>query len=335
MSSSPASEGPLTLVTGATGFVGSHIADACAADSGRMRCTVRATSDTRWLESLDADLVESDLRDAEGFASAVGEADCVVHAAGLTRAPDPETFHQVNAEGTLRLARAAREAGVRRFVFISSLAARGPDDGAPGEPGRRQPDGPVSDYGRSKLAAEEGLRELAGEMEVISLRPGGVYGPRDRDLLSLFQMGSHGRLLVPAAENLLQPVYVKDVARAALRAARGPLGPGGFGPYPIAGRDRYRWDAVADAFGSALDRELHVHHVPPRLFLVAAALLEKAARVAGRAPPFDRRRARDLAEYQWTCDTGPAEEALGWEPRVTLPDGLRRTVEWYRAQGWL
>lgn len=331
-SPSPASDGGLTVITGATGFVGSHIADAYARNGGRVRCTARASSDLRWLEGIDAEPVECDLRETEGFADAVRGADRVVHAAGITRAPDPATFHQVNAEGTVRMARAAREAGVRRFVFISSLAARGPDDGEPGRPGRRRPDDPVSDYGRSKLAAEEALRGFEEEMEVVVLRPGGVYGPRDRDLLSLFQMASHGRLLVPAAENLLQPVYVEDVARATLRAGGGSPG---FGPWPIAERGRYGWNAVAEAFEGALERELHVHHVPPRLFLVAAALLEKAARVAGRAPPFDRRRARDLAQHQWTCETGPTERALGWEPSVPLPEGLRRTVAWYRERGWI
>lgn len=319
------------LVTGATGFVGSRIAAACAATDCELRCTVRASSDTRWLDGTRAELVQADVTDAEALRSALEGVDVVIHGAGVTAAPSEDAFYEVNTEGTLNVAKASAQAGVERFVFISSLAARGPDrEGA--EPGAEHPDAPESVYGMSKLAAEERLRGFTDEMEVTVLRPGGVYGPRDEDLLPLFRMAEKGFMVIPAADVLLQPVYVGDVARATLLAAEGGSG---YGPYPIVDENRYDWDGVAGALEEAAGRSVRVVRLSPRVFVAVAAATEWGARLFGRTPPFDLRRARDLAVRRWTADPGPTEEALDWTPQVALPEGARRTARWYREQGWL
>ena len=142
------------LLTGATGFLGSHIAEGLCASGATVRCTVRKTSNLRWLKALSVETVQLDLgRPATELDSALAGVSVVVHSAGLTRAPNEETFQRVNAEATGRLARAAVRNGVTRFVLISSLAARGPDSAVAAPPaGPAAPDSPVSAYGRSKLA---------------------------------------------------------------------------------------------------------------------------------------------------------------------------------------
>jgi hypothetical protein len=162
----------------------------------------------------------------DDFCRAVQNVDAVVHAAGITRARRSEDYYSVNAGGTRRVAAAALRAGARRFVLISSLAARGPDGH----------DHPESDYGRSKLEAETHLLALGGRMEAVVLRPAAVYGPRDTDLLPLFRMARAGWLPVPRGAAPLQPIYAEDAARAALAAAREPVG---FGPFPVAENRRY------------------------------------------------------------------------------------------------
>src|SRR3712207_835439 len=211
------STGPYrVLVTGATGFLGSQGAPVFVKTGYQVLSGVRARSDPRWISDLDVGLVPLDLGDGpEDLPLAVEDVDLVVHAAGITRARRAEDYRSVNAEGTRRLAAAALEAGVRRFVLISSLAARGPDDST--KDGR---DHPESLYGRSKLEAEKHLRSLGDGMEAVALRPSGVYGPRDTDLLPLFKMASAGWLPVPSGAGSLQPVYAEDVAQAALAAAR-------------------------------------------------------------------------------------------------------------------
>jgi nucleoside-diphosphate-sugar epimerase len=314
------------LLTGATGFVGSHIAGAFVEAGYEVLCGVRASSDMRWISDLPIERVSLDLKGgAEGLPRAVENADLVVHTAGITRARRVEDYHSVNAEGTRRLAVAAFEAGVRRFVLISSLAARGPDDPT-------KDDHPESAYGRSKLEAEAYLRSLGGRMEAVVLRPAAVYGPRDTDLLPLFKMAIRGWLPVPSGANLLQPVYATDVARAALAAVREPLG---FGPFPVAENRLYTWKEVIAGLEKALGRTVRAVRLPAAAFTLAGRAAEWAARPFSAVPVFDERRGRDLAVHTWTCDISATERALGWRAEVALSEGLERSARWYGQAGWL
>jgi nucleoside-diphosphate-sugar epimerase len=316
------------LVTGATGFVGSHIAQAFIEASYEVLCGVRASSDLRWISDLPIERTPLDLSDRpEDLARAVESADLVVHAAGITRARRVEDYHSVNAEGTRRLADAALGAGVRRFVLISSLAARGPDD-----PTKGDRDHPESDYGRSKLEGEAHLRSLSGRLEAVVLRPAAIYGPRDTDLLPLFKMANRGWLLLPSGANLLQPVYVEDVARAAVAAASESVG---FGPFPVAESRSYTWKDVVAGLEKALGRTVRTVRLPAAAFTLAGRTAEWAARPFSAVPVFDERRGRDLAFRTWTCDVSATEEALGWRAEVALPEGLERTARWYGQAGWL
>lgn len=311
------------LVTGATGFLGSHVAAAWVEAGHPVRCTLRATSDRRWLEGLDVESVEWDVRDSQGLREALRGIDTVVHVAGLTRAPRRPDYFQVNATGSGRLAEAAVKAGVSRFVLVSSLAARGPDGG----------DGPVSDYGKSKRRGEDLVRLFEEKMEIVILRPGGIYGPRDSDLLPLFEMASRGWLVAPAGSPPLQPVYVSDVARLTLAAGTGAHT--GVGPYPVAEEGRYRWRELRDGFESALGRSVRMLWLPKTVFIAAGMIAETAAKLARRSPPLDRRNAVDLSRHGWTCDTTSTRDAFAWEAEVRLPEGLARTTGWYRQAGWL
>ncbi len=317
--------GSRVLVTGATGFVGSHIASLFVAEGYRVRVTVRATSDRRWLEGLAIETVEAELEDDAALAPVVKDVETIVHAAGLTRARHRGELRRGNVDATARLAEAAIGAGVGCFVFVGSLAARGPDpDGGP--------TGPVSAYGRSKRKAEEELLARADRLRVVLLRPSGVYGPRDSDLLPLFRMADRGFIVAPRGSVRVQPVYVQDVARAALAAATSASTPG---PWPVAEVRAYSWPEVAAALGTAVGRRARVVRVPPVLFDAAGALSERAAWAFGRRPALDRRRARDLSRHSYTCDVRPTEEALGWKPEVKLEKGLARTASWYRKIGWM
>jgi nucleoside-diphosphate-sugar epimerase len=316
------------LITGATGFVGSHIAAAFVEAGYDVRCGVRASSNTRWIDGLQAERVTVDFERPGDLTRVVEGVDVVVHAAGLTRARRKSDYHRVNAEGTRRLSRAALEAGVKRFVLISSLAARGPD--ALTKDGR---DRPASPYGQSKLEAETHLRSLNGRMETVALRPAAVYGPRDTDLLPLFKMARSGWLVLPYGPGLLQPVYVADVARAVLATARREAV--GFGPFPVAEAAHYNWHRIVAGLEAALEHPIRTVRLPAPIFELAGRVAEWAAKPLGTPPVFDERRARDLAVYTWTCDPSGAEQALGWRTEVPLSEGLKRTAGWYRQSGWL
>ena len=311
------------LITGATGFVGSHIAQAFAEAGYEVRIGARASSDPRWISDLHAERVPLDVSgDPENISRAVRNVDTVAHAAGITRAKRARDYYAVNAGGARRLAVAAFRAGVRRFVLVSSLAARGPD-------GRGHP---ASDYGWSKLEAERHLRSLDGRMETVVLRPAAVYGPRDTDLLPLFWLAHAGWLPVPSGAAPLQPVYAEDVARAVLAAAREPAG---FGPFPVAEIRRYGWPDVVAGLRKVFGRPVRAVRLPAAAFVLAGRAAERSARPFSAVPLFDERRARDLALNAWTCDVSGTEKALGWGARVPLVEGLERTANWYGQAGWL
>lgn len=317
------------LLTGGTGFLGSHVAELLVAAGRDVRATVRGSSDTRWLDPLPLETVVADLEDSAALAAALEGVTDVVHVGGVTIAADPATFERVNTVGTLALAAAAARAGVERFVFVSSLAARGPD----------QAGGPVSPYGRSKLAAERGLETLieAGEAPplVRIVRPGGIYGPRDPDMLALFRMAARGLLVLPTVEGRLQPVHVLDAARSIVRALEAEAGAATTEPLPVVAEEVVGWSDVGAALEAAVGRSTRVLRLPPAAFLAAGAAAELAARLTGGSPVFDRRRARDLTQRTFTSEIESTRSAIGWSPEVSLREGMAGTVAWYREQGWL
>jgi len=330
------SEVPRTvLLTGATGFLGSHVAEALIAEGWTVRCTVRKTSNLRWIESLPVDRVTADVRSAEALAAALQGVDVVVHSAGLTRAKSDAEYHRINAEGTQSLALAAVDTGVRRFVLVSSLAARGPDRRV-SDPGPAA-DRPTSAYGESKLAGErrlfQVLSEQTGVMQGVILRPGGIYGPRDEDSLNLFKVAKTGMMPVPTGKGRLQPVYVKDVAEAVIRAvARSDVD---LRPIPIVGSEIVSWADMGEALGKAVGKPVRLVKIPNPVWQVGGAVAEAAARLVRMPPQFDRRTADDLSRLDWTADPREAESSLGWRATTRLREAMEETGRWYRENGWL
>lgn len=325
--------GPV-LVTGGTGFTGSHLVEALLAEGLPVRCTVRRTSNLRWIQELPVDRVTVDVRSPEGLEEALSGVSVVVHAAGVTRAASDAEYFRVNAEGTQSLAEAAEAAGVQRFVLVSSLAARGPD---PGPDNPRSGERPASPYGESKLAAERRLFQVAarssGSMRPVILRPGGIYGPRDEDSLNLFRLARSGVLPVPSSRGRLQPVFVRDVADAVVRAAVRPDVE--MGPYPLVGPRVVTWEQLAKALEAALGKPVRMLRIPTPFWQVGGTVSEAASRLFGQVPQFDRRTAEDLARFDWTASTDEAGVGLGWEPRTGIGEAMEITVRWYREHGWL
>jgi nucleoside-diphosphate-sugar epimerase len=313
---------PRVLVTGATGFLGSHIAEVLVQHGFTVRCTVRPSSSLKWLDNLSIEKVNVNFSDEKSLEKACEGVDVVVHNAGITRAKTDAEFFEVNTHTTERLARAAIKARVSRFIFISSLEARGPDGFSTA----------LSAYGKSKLEAERLLTNLQNDIEVILLRPAGVYGPRDTDLLTLFQIAKYGLLTVPATDSRLQPVHGRDVAEAVLASIGGKAQ---LGPFEIAEATTYNWQDMASKLEVAMNKKLHVLKIPREVFLGAGYASETVSKLLNQAPKLDRRRAKSLAYYTYTCDTTPFKEAFGWQARISLQDGLKETAEWYKQNNWL
>lgn len=322
------------LVTGATGFIGSHLVEALVARGDEVLCLARDRRNLRWLKSCAGlDIVEGDVTDIPALRAAVAGVGCVYHLAGVTRARRARDFFRINAEGTRNLVTACIKAEGRppRFVYVSSLAAVGPradtipirEDATPR---------PVSAYGLSKLRGEEEVLAARGILHVTVMRPGVVYGPRDRGLYSFARWVSRGLLPMPAGPpRFLSLCYVDDLVRAIIASSMIPVSGE---TYHLTGDRSLTWLDIGGTMGQAMDLRPRPLRLPFSVLLCMAAGFEVWGRATGRIAFLTRGKVRE-AFGQWVCDPAKARQHLGFVPRVSPEEGMRLTVQWYRSQGWI
>lgn len=324
---------PTCLLTGATGFLGAHVARALLARGWTVRALVRGgPSRISELARSGVGVVPGDLSPQTDLAAAAAGADAIVHLAGVTKARTLEEYREVNARGTERLARGARRtAPDALFLLVSSQAAAGPArDGRP--VAEEDPPRPVSWYGLSKREGEEALaREWPGTRVVI--RPSVVFGPGDRGLLVLFRAAARGVLPVPSGRSRVQLIRAERAADALAAAA--------------ARRDLDRRTAflcdpepasiarIAGEVASLPPRRPLLLPVPPLLLRLAGAVETARETLTRRSRPFNADKARELLAGDWVCDGGPLSRDLGLPPPPPLRDELAETWAWYGRAGWL
>ncbi|MGQ0703069.1 MAG: NAD-dependent epimerase/dehydratase family protein [Gemmatimonadales bacterium] len=321
------------LVTGGTGFVGSHLIDAVLQAGDSVTALVRSPAKAGPLRDRGVRLVAGDLGDKEALRAAARDQDIVYHCAGLVKARSKSDFFAVNRDGTARVLGAAAEGSPRaRFVYVSSLSAAGPS----GRGERRsdhEPPAPASGYGRSKLAGEQVVQ--AGPLPWTILRPPGVYGPRDTEFLRVFRAARYGILPVFGdGGQELSLVHATDLARALLAAGRSQATIGGvFYPcHPAVVTSA----GLARAVAKAMERErVRLVHLPRWLAHGLFGLTATAAQLAGATTLLTPDKAAELFAPAWTADPGPLEAASGWRAEYDLVRGLGDTAAWYRQAGWL
>lgn len=323
------------LVTGATGFVGSHLVERLLRAEMEVVCLVRRTSDPVWIRGLPVETRVASLAEPEAMGAAMADVDYVFHVAGLTRARTRKAYLAVNAEGTRRLVVAAVASGrpLRRFVYVSSLAAVGPAP-TPQPPDETALPKPIDGYGASKLAGERIVMDAADDMPITIVRPPAVYGPRDTNFLPLFRMARRFGLapLIGKRTNRISFVYATDLAEGIHLAASSAGGEGQ--TYFIAG-GTHTQDDLADAISGALDRPLRRLRVPAVLARLAGEYGQLKWALTGKPQILSRRKIKDALQPRWTCCWDKARRDLGYRERTGLADGMKQTAEWYVRQGWL
>jgi nucleoside-diphosphate-sugar epimerase len=293
-------------------------------------CLVRNPRKARHVLGEPApELVQGDLADTKALTRGCAGADAVVHLAGLTAARSRSEFFEVNAGGTRALAEVVRGAAAR-LVYVSSLAAAGPvADGV--VPNGDDAAHPVSDYGRSKLAGEETVRQLPLAWTI--LRPPAVYGPRDREFLRLFRAARRGVALVLGdGSQRLSVVFASDLAGAIVRCLEAAPANGIYYPaHPEATTAR----ALVDGISAALEARVRVVRIPRTLIRPILWITGGMARVTGRRTLLSPDKTGEILADAWICSPARLEASTGWRASTSLADGLRRTADWYRAAGWL
>jgi nucleoside-diphosphate-sugar epimerase len=320
------------LLTGATGFVGSHILDELLRRGLPTAVLLRAGSNTsliqRHLSNVEAR--RGSFEDEGSLAEAVKGCTHVLHCAGCIKALKVEDFYRGNQLATRHLASAfCRGGGAGCFVLISSLAAAGPS--ARGAVRRfTDPDGPVSEYGKSKLAGEREVKERLGRRYVI-LRPPAVYGPRDTGFLPLFKSArSH---LVPGSNQELSLVYVQDLAKAAVESLFKPAAAGR--TWFVAGQERVTAREFGTRIGMAMGVRTFPLPLPNALLRMMCSAADFRGRMTGKPNVLNRYKMPELCAPAWTCDPEPLRKELHIPCPTTLDEGIRETVAWYSENGLL
>jgi len=321
------------LITGGTGFVGSHLIDRLLKDPDtEIHALVRNPAKARRFEGKPrVRLLEGDLHALPGLPSGLS---VVFHLAGLTKTNKPKQYYTVNEAGTASLFRAlARSGGSPRVVYASSLAAEGPS--APGRPSREDdPPRPVSPYGVSKLGGEREALAFKDRFPLTILRVCAVYGPGDEDFLEFFRCLRKGFLpLYGRRQKSLSLCHVRDVARAFHLAATAQTGSGEI--FNIAAPRPVTWDEMGEAAARILGRKVVRVRIPAWAAFVACAAADAAGRLRGRATALNLGKFRDMKPDNWVADVRKARQVLGFEAGISLEDGLRETLDWYVQNGLL
>ena len=327
----------IAVVTGSSGFIGSHLVDALLARGDDVRALIRPETllgprDPR-VEYFEADLLDDrSVRESRAWEGASQ----VFHLAGITRGRTLDQFRAGNVFPTANVlaALAARSGKRPRVVLMSSQAAAGPAPSPEAPLTEADRPVPVEAYGRSKLQAEQAVVRYRDELSITIVRPSAVYGPRDHDFLAAFKQASRRvALLAAPREHSFSLVHVADLVDALLRAADRPIAAGK--TYFVADESPITWaqlyDAVAAAAGS---RPLQIE-VPRSAVKLAAHAGDLLSAFTGRSTMLNRNKAALAKPRWWLCDASRIREDLEWKSSVPLQSGVRDTYNWYVDAEWL
>ena len=297
-------------VTGGTGFVGSHLIDAALAAGHRVKALTRRDQPSR--DGLE--WVPGRLEDRGALEGLVADADAIIHVAGVINSPTAAGFELGNAGGTLAMLAAATAGGVRRFVHVSSLAAREPK---------------LSLYGASKAKAEALVHGSGLDWAIV--RPPAVYGPGDKETLELFRMAKLGLMFMPP-RGRVSVIHIGDLARLLLALAEASA-PSNILIEADDGKPKgWTHREFAKALGTAVGKN-------PAIVSAPGALLRLAARadtlVRGPKAKLTVDRAAYFSHRNWVVEPKRGAPPDLWQPQISTQAGLAETAVWYRAQGWL
>ena len=326
------------LITGASGFIGSFIVEEALRRNFEVWAAVRKSSSHQFLTDERIHFIELNLSSEEALRQQLAghRFDYVVHAAGVTKCLDKQDFFRINTEGTKHLVRAllALQMPLRRFVYISSLSIMGAIREQQPYEEIRESDTPRPNtaYGESKLQAEQWLDTQP--IPYIILRPTGVYGPRERDYFMIAKsIQAHTDFAVGFQQQDITFVYVTDVVQAVFLALeKGKTGR----RYFLSDGEVYQSAAFSNYIRRELGNPWWIRITAPIWLLrVITFVGEYVGRLTGKVTALNNDKYYIMRQRNWRCDITPARQELDYEPQVKLEEGVRRSIKWYRDNGWL
>lgn len=317
------------LLTGATGFIGSHLCETLVKRGYDVTCLTRSTARNTWIDHLNVRCVQGDCTVKQSLLDIPDDIDFVFHLAGLTKSCSPDEFFSVNCRGTANLIQtvAEKNPNLKRFIYVSSLAAAGPSkDGAPVYEDTHPT--PVSNYGKSKLEGERAVLKYREIVPVTILRPPAVYGPRDRDMLMMFRLIKKG-FFFDLGKCYYSLLYVDDLVEGILLSAENKEAIGSV--YFLCDDTIYSSEEIVLEISSALKVTAKPLKVPKCLMPFIGAICERFHNKG----IINRDRIEDFRHTHWICHAGRARKEIGFAPKVGIKEGIRWTADWYRINKWL
>lgn len=328
------------LVSGASGFIGSGVVSALVDQGHEVRALMRANASAEFLKNVPFTRITGDLRDQDSLKRACSGVEAVIHLAGLTAAKNREEYFKFNAEGTRNIAEAALHAKVKRFVYVSSLAASGPSVGLAPKI-ETDIDRPVSQYGESKLRGELYLEELKGKLPYVILRPPMVYGPRDKNVYLFFQTVQKNWMPIMPSKSTTghkyySSIHVEDLIQAITLTITAPEELFKTGEkFFVSDGSLYTYERIMGLIAN----ELNVKPIRVKLPGALVSLVFKAGTVAskvlGKNLPVNDDKLKELMPDYWICSSQKAFDQLAFKPKYTMDTGIPQTAAWYKMNGWL
>lgn len=327
------------LITGASGFIGSFIVEEALRQRFETWAAVRGSSSRQFLTDERIHFIELNLSSEEQLKEQLKDHqfDYVVHAAGVTKCLNKADFHRINTEGTQNLVRAiqALKMPLHRFVYISSLSIMGAirEQQPYTEILESDEAKPNTAYGRSKLEAEQWL-DTVEDLPYVILRPTGVYGPRERDYFMMAKsIQSHTDFAVGYKQQDITFVYVTDVVQAVFLACeKGVTGR----RYFLSDGEVYQSSAFSNLIRKELGNPWWIRVTAPIWVLrIVTFIGEYVGHLTGKVTALNNDKYNIMRQRNWRCDIKPAQQELGYEPKIKLEEGVRRSIKWYKDNKWL
>lgn len=329
------------LVTGASGFIGSHLVGKLCQSGHDVRALVRKTSNLKFLRDYPCEKVVGSLGDIESLTRAAEGVDLIYHLAGQIEAKSEIEFIRTNTEGTKNLVQSAKKsANLKRFVFVSSLAAGGPMESY-GLRKEEDADYPVSAYGRSKKLAEEILLHFKSKIPISIIRPPIVYGPRDLGILKMVEVCKNRYVPILVGKNesgqkYYSSIYVEDLCEGIKLAGEADYSSAEPEIFYLSGDDVLSFEEMLDAICLVLGSNPKKIRVPE----IALRFLRKVLSFVGSVPlgrgqRISSDKLNELIVDYWLCSNEKAKALLGFQPQFGFKEAIKTTVDWYRAEGWI
>ena len=326
---------PVAVVTGANGFVGSHLVEFLLKKGCRVKCIIRKTSNLRWIKDLDVEFFDCGLTDVDALKTVFEDANYIFHIAGVVAAKKPEQFFKGNVATTKNVLEAAKgNSNIRKIVMTSSLAASTPT--VKGKPATEDmPSNPVSTYGKSKVEQEALAKAYMADLPISIIRPPVVYGPRDTEVLLLFKTIKQGLMaMVGNTEKYLSLVYIDDLVKGMWQAAEADKAVGETYFFGSA-QDEFAYSELSMKIANLLGVKPFKIRLPHAVLYVVGGISQFFGQFSKKPPTLHLEKVREMTCDSWSCSSAKAMKDFDYAPAVSLDEGLKRTIEWYKENEWL